>query len=201
MHVQVYFYESVFCTFLLVVVLPFILALLYCYRGHLPAIVMSVFTRQVDVHGKSYHRNEVDIYKTLFIASLVWLLYISCVFCLLLKLLIIIYIYPGLHRLFSIFTIILPLHPLSYSSYSPTTIPCKPFYSFTYFSSTRESSTYSIGTTSAYASTHTTPTTIITTSISSFCVHHPPTRVLPTSRQHLTKILANQLNRSLITFT
>lgn len=55
---QVYFYETVFCTFLLVVVLPFLLALLYCYRGHLPAIVMSVFTRQVDVHGKSYHRNE-----------------------------------------------------------------------------------------------------------------------------------------------
>ena len=76
-----YFYETVFCTFLLVVVLPFLLALLYCYRVHLVSIVVSVFSRQVDVHGKSYHSNEVGRIQTTFIFSVVtlyfWLVWLA----------------------------------------------------------------------------------------------------------------------------
>jgi len=51
---QVYSYEATLTTILLVVVLPFLLSLLYCYR----AGFVSIFTGPVDVQGKSYHRNE-----------------------------------------------------------------------------------------------------------------------------------------------
>ena len=117
--------------------------------------------------------------------------YISCQFCFLLQILIIISLCSVLHWLFPIFTILLPCLPLLYSSFSTTTFTSKPFNYITYMFSDRESSTHTICTTTASITTIHPSTTISTTSLSSVCFHHPPTRILPTTRQHFTKILAD----------
>ena len=53
--VQVHFYKAALCTVFLVVVLPFLLALLYRNRELLKARVVSLFTKHVDPKGKTYH--------------------------------------------------------------------------------------------------------------------------------------------------